>query len=93
MPSRSRIQVIAVRGVCNAELRAGDMFLLDGFCITPRGHNKTCYVAFASLVANIGRLKLQEGSICVSCPDPGTGMGGNVLFELSSIESDENGHH
>lgn len=82
MSNPKRVKVVSVRGTCNAELEVGDTFLLEGFCFTPQGNDRACGVAFASIMANIGRLKLQEGAVYVSCPDPGTGMGGNVVFEL-----------
>lgn len=87
------VEVIAVRGTCNAELKSHDVFLLENFRVTPHGHNKACGVACASLVANVGRLKIRSGPVYVSCPDPGTGVGGNVLFELSLAEDDENDQH
>jgi uncharacterized repeat protein (TIGR04076 family) len=87
------VEVIAVKGTCNAELKPHDVFLLKNFRITPQGHNKACGVACASLVANVGRLKIQPGPVYVSCPDPGTGVGGNVLFELSWAEDDEDDQH
>ena len=76
-------EAIAVRGYCNAALEVGDQFILEGLRITPQCGDKSCTLAFASLVNNVGRLRLQQGPICVACPDPGTGEGGNVLFRLS----------
>jgi len=81
------IKVVSVKGTCNAHLAPGDTFLLEEFRLTPQGHKKTCGVACASLVANFWRLKLQPRPIYVSCPDPGTGEGANVLFELSLAEN------
>ena len=83
-------QVVAVKGTCNAALKVQDAFILDEFCFIPQGHNKTCGVACAALVANVGRLKFQTGPVYVSCPDPATGVGGNVLFELSMGETNAN---
>jgi uncharacterized repeat protein (TIGR04076 family) len=80
-------QVVAVRGTCNAALKVQDVFILDGFYFIPQGHDRTCGVACASLVANVGRLKLKAGPVHISCPDPATGVGGNVLFELSLVET------
>lgn len=82
-------RVIAVRGTCNAELQPGDSFLLEGLRITPYEHDRTCMFACASLTANAGRLKLYPQGLCLSCPDPATGQGGNVLFELSWTEQHE----
>jgi uncharacterized repeat protein (TIGR04076 family) len=88
MPAPTKIRVAAVRGTCNARFEAGDAFYLKGIDLVPRGHDRTCCVAFASVVANVGRLKFVSGPIYVSCPDPGTGAGGNVLFELVREEGD-----
>lgn len=81
-----KAEVIRVRGVCNAELKEGDVFLLRGLRIIPQGNEKACQVAFASIIANSGRLKLLRGPIYISCPDPGTGEGGNVTFRISAVE-------
>jgi uncharacterized repeat protein (TIGR04076 family) len=85
-----RAEVIAVRGTCNAGLEEGDTFHLQGLRVVPLGRDRACNVAFASLVMNAGRLGLRPGPLglragplYVCCPDPGTGEGGNVLFELS----------
>ena len=86
--SKSRIvKVVAVSGTCNAGLEIGDTFLLEEFSLPPGKNGRSCLVAFATLIANIGRLKLQEGTVLVSCPDPGTGAGGNVIFELCRGET------
>jgi len=89
MPAPTKIRVADVRGTCNARFETGDAFYLEGIDLVPRGHDRTCCVAFASVIANVGRLKFVAGPIYVSCPDPGTGAGGNVLFELVREESDE----
>jgi len=87
------IKVVAVRGRCNAGLKAGDTFVLDGWRIVSRNADRVCCVALASIVANGSRWKLQEGGLCVSCPDPATGEGGNVIFELCPQEEHENYQH
>ena len=88
MPPVKRVHVIAVRGgTCNARFEEGDTFTLEELRFVPQGHDKACYVAFASIVANLGRLKLQN-PICVSCPDSGIGAGANVIFELFQEEND-----
>jgi uncharacterized repeat protein (TIGR04076 family) len=87
MPAPRRVEVMAVRGTCNAQLEEGDTFVLQGLRIVPQGHDKACCFAFASIVANLGRLRFQD-PICVSCPDPGTGAGANVIFRLSREEND-----
>lgn len=86
---RVKAEVICVEGTCNADLREGDTFLLEGLRVLPQNHDRVCSLAFASLVMNAGRLKIQEGPIYIACPDPGTGEGGNVMFKLSLEKSYE----
>ncbi len=93
MSNVRKVEVVAVRGTCNAALEEGDIFLLEGFRIVPQNNEKACSIAFASIMASIGRLKLQEGPLYISCPDPNTGAGGNVIFKLSMVERHENNHH
>jgi hypothetical protein len=82
MPPVRRAKVIAVRGgTCNAQFEEGYTFTLEGLRLVPQGHDKACCVAFASIVANLGRLKLQN-PICVSCPDSGIGAGANVILSF-----------
>ena len=88
-----KAEVIAVRGTCNAELKEGDTFLIKGLIIVPQGNDKSCSVACASVVMNVGRLRLQEGPVYISCPDPGTGEGGNVLFKLSWLKDHAGDQH
>lgn len=77
-----KAEVVRVRGTCNARLEEGDSFLLVRGL--REGNDKACRTALASILMNVGRLKLQEGPIYVSCPDPGTGKGGNVIFKVST---------
>jgi uncharacterized repeat protein (TIGR04076 family) len=91
MARKITVKVTAVRGICNAELKPGDLFLLEGLQITPQGHGRACFIAFASIIANVGRLKLQPQGLFISCPDPGTGQGGNVQFEVNWTDYYE--HH
>ncbi len=86
------IEVIRVQGKCSADLREGDRFEAHGPHITPVGHDRNCQVALASVVLNAGRALCSVGdprgggargrSTCISCMDPGTGDGGNVLFRV-----------
>ena len=87
MTPQRTVKVAVVRGSCNAGLRVGDAFMLDGLRVIPLGHDRACSVAFATMVANIGRLALRKGPLFVSCPDPGTGSGGNVLLRLAREET------
>lgn len=86
MTRTTRASVISVRGRCNAGLQLGDLFLLEGLRIVPQNRAQTCALACASLIANAGRLELHPLGLYVSCPDPGTGQGGHVVFSLSWTE-------
>ncbi|MDI7277621.1 MAG: hypothetical protein QME94_16710 [Anaerolineae bacterium] len=81
----AEVEVVAVTGRCNAGLKVGDRFVLKGVEIIPEGEASICQVAFATVVTNSGRLRLQEWPIYVSCPDPGTGEGGNVILKLARV--------
>jgi uncharacterized repeat protein (TIGR04076 family) len=75
--------VTRVVGKCDAGLREGDAFVVRGPAIEPLGHDRRCQVAFGTITLNLGRVRLDpSGVILVSCPDPGTGEGGNVTFRL-----------
>jgi uncharacterized repeat protein (TIGR04076 family) len=78
-------EVVRVSGTCDAALQAGDSFLVSGTDIHPQCHDRTCASLCAVIVLNAGRLRLAEGPLYVSCPDPGTGEGGNVLVRLSLV--------
>ena len=81
-----KVDVVKVSGICNAALQESDFFLLDGAGILLQGHNRTCSLLCSSIVLNAGRLRLLKSPLFVSCPDPGTGDGGNVIVRLSAIE-------
>lgn len=80
------IEVTRVQGKCNAGLRVGDRFAAGGTNVVPQGHDRSCHVALASVVLNAGRVVLSgDGDaqpVYVSCMDPGTGEGGNVVFAV-----------
>lgn len=90
MPIEKRAKVVAVKGICNAGLEIGDEFLLKDLQFIPVEKERSCCIAYASILANIGRLKFQETPIYISCPDPGTGNGGNIIFEVSPVDDYEN---
>ena len=81
--------MVAVRGKCDAGLRVGDTFVLDGGRVISGNAARLCCVALASIVANASRRKLGEAGVYISCPDPATGEGGNVVFELRPQEEHE----
>jgi uncharacterized repeat protein (TIGR04076 family) len=84
-----KIKVAKICGRCNAALEIGDTFILRGYKISPLGNEKSCQVAWMSIINNVGRLRLNNGPIYVACPDPAMGEGGNVIFKLSVVEENE----
>jgi len=82
-----RAQVISKRGICNSGFLVGDMFQITDLLIVPENTTRVCRFAFASIVANCNRIKISNDSLCISCPDPATGAGGNVLFKITDEES------
>lgn len=87
------VEVVRVRGRCNAGFKEGDSFFIEGLHITPKGHKKSCQLALASVSLNLGRLRVQGDPLYISCPDPGTGEGGNVIFKITSVESHGQDQH
>lgn len=85
--SFATVEVIRIKGICNAKLRVGDRFHLKSVELIPQDHNRVCQYAFATIVSNVGRLRFGENPIFVSCLDPGTGEGGNVIFKLLLTEN------
>ena len=82
-----RIEVVRIHGVCNADFHEGETFLYNGSQLIGAERGFDCLFAQGTIVANLGRLKLEKFPIYLSCPDPGTGEGGNVTFRVSIIES------
>lgn len=81
-----QVEVVKVQGYCQGKLEVGDLFRFSSLEIVPIGHQKSCCTAFLTLITNAGRLKLTNNPIFISCPDPGTGLGGNVIFQISKEE-------
>ncbi|MHB0886119.1 MAG: hypothetical protein ACYC6I_11755 [Bacillota bacterium] len=76
------VEVVRVTGHCGAGFSVGETFAFDGSRLAPtRGEARDCPVIGALLGGNLGRLRPQA-PLYLSCPDPGTGAGGNVLFKV-----------
>ena len=95
--SRARIQslmrtmtatVESVSGKCNAGYVAGDRIVVvrDTGCIDKDRSASLCIWALGSLLSSMCRVPDGE-TISVSCPDPATGRGGNVIFSLKTEEA------
>jgi uncharacterized repeat protein (TIGR04076 family) len=83
------IDVARVEGMCNAGLSTGQRFCMSGTGLASDDGQELCRVALASISLNVGRLGSGKGPLYVSCPDPGTGSGGNVVFRLRSMGAED----
>jgi len=80
---RAIATVERVIGTCNARYRVGDKVLvnLDDACIDKTQSDNLCIFALNSVLTNMSRIRSGE-QILASCPDPATGLGGNVVFKV-----------
>jgi uncharacterized repeat protein (TIGR04076 family) len=81
-----RIDVVRICGRCDADFHEGDTFLYKEAHLIGMDRGFDCLFAQATIVTNLGRLRLERGPIYLSCPDPGTGEGGNVTFRISPAD-------
>ena len=81
-------KVVRVKGNCNADYKLGDRVIvnLDKACVDKKHSNNLCIFALSAILSNMSRIKQGE-KILASCPDPATGLGGNVIFEVTKGES------
>lgn len=77
-------KVVQVKGNCNAEYELGDKVIvnLDNACVEKEQSGSLCIFALSAILSNMSRIK-QDEKILASCPDPATGLGGNVIFEVT----------
>lgn len=80
---RAIATVERVTGTCNAGYQAGDRVVinLDTACVDKEGSDDLCIFALGAILANMGRIRQGEKALA-SCPDPATGLGGNVIFTV-----------
>jgi uncharacterized repeat protein (TIGR04076 family) len=76
--------VTRVTGTCNAGYEAGDQIVVDRdtACIDKERSGGLCIFALGAILSNMCRIEPGETALA-SCPDPATGLGGNVLFEIA----------
>jgi len=79
--------VVRVTGTCNAGYQVGDKVVvnLDNACIEKEHSNNLCIFALNAILANMCRIRQGEKALD-SCPDPATGLGGNVIFSVTKEE-------
>lgn len=77
-------KVVQVTGNCNADYKLGDEIIvnLDNACVDKEQSDNLCIFALSAILSNMSRIKQGE-KILASCPDPATGLGGNVIFEIT----------
>ena len=75
--------VTRVTGTCNAGYQVGDRVVVnrDTACIDKGRSDSLCIFALGAILSNMCRLEPGKKALA-SCPDPATGLGGNVLFEI-----------
>lgn len=80
---RTIATVTRVSGSCIAGYEAGDRIVVnhDDACIDKERSRKLCIWALNAILANMCRIRPGETAIA-SCPDPATGLGGNVIFRV-----------
>lgn len=84
--------VVRVTGICNAGYQVGDKVVvnLDTACIEKEQSNNLCIFALSTILANMCRIRQGEEALA-SCPDPATGLGGNVIFNVMKEEYHDEG--
>lgn len=75
--------VVRVTGTCNAGYKVGDKVVvnLENACVDKEQSDSLCIFALSAILANMSRIRGNEKTLA-SCPDPATGLGGNVLFSV-----------
>ena len=89
---RTTATVVRVTGKCNAGYQVGDQIVIDrtAACIDKAQSDRLCIFALNGILANMCRLETGE-TMLASCPDPATGLGGNVIFGLTQEEQHDPG--
>ena len=75
--------VTRVTGKCNASYQVGDKIVvnLENACIDKEHSGNLCIFALNAILANMSRIRRGEQTMA-ACPDPATGLGGNVIFSV-----------
>ena len=80
---RTMATVTRVTGTCNAGYQVGDRIVInrDTACIDKGASDGLCIFALGAILSSMCRIEPGRKTFA-SCPDPATGLGGNVLFEI-----------
>ncbi len=86
---RTIATVTEVTGTCNAGYETGDKIVVnrDTACIDKDASDGLCIFALRAILSSMCRIEPGETAFA-SCPDPATGLGGNVLFEIVEGEDE-----
>jgi uncharacterized repeat protein (TIGR04076 family) len=78
-----------VTGTCNAGYRVGDRVVINRntACIDKAQSDSLCIFALGAILSGMCRIEPGKAALA-SCPDPATGLGGNVVFDVVE-ENDE----
>lgn len=81
--------VTHVTGTCNAGYQVGDKVVVnrDTACIDKGQSDSLCIFALGAILVNMCRIERGEKALA-SCPDPATGLGGDVIFEVVEEENE-----
>jgi len=83
---RTIATVTRVTGTCNAGYEVGDRVVVnrDIACIDKDASDGLCIFALGAILSSICRIAPGKKAFA-SCPDPATGLGGNVQFEIVEV--------
>ena len=89
---RATATVVRITGTCNVGYRMGDKIVVnrDTACIDKEQSDHLCIFALNAVLANLCRIREGETTLS-SCPDPATGLGGNVIFSVVKEEHHDKG--
>jgi uncharacterized repeat protein (TIGR04076 family) len=84
---RTIATVTRVTGTCNAGYAIGDRVVVDRetACINKAASDSLCIFALRAILSSMCRIEPGQKAFA-SCPDPATGLGGNVQFEIVEVE-------
>jgi uncharacterized repeat protein (TIGR04076 family) len=80
---RNIATVRRVIGTCNAGYQVGDQIIVNRgtACIDKERSGPLCIFALNAILNSLCRIEAGKTTFA-SCPDPATGLGGNVLFDI-----------
>lgn len=83
---RTIATVTCVTGTCNAGYQVGDRIVInrDTACIDKEQSGSLCIFALGAILVSMCRIEPGQKA-WASCPDPATGLGGNVTFDIVEV--------